>query len=325
MKPSCTTHPNSAPTRPTRRCLIASLGLSVLLVADAAAQPTFAGNAQHTANYPTKAQSLNKVNWTTAIDLNNTGALSHYGAPILTPANTIFVPVKTGATGGFQVNVFHAATGSAMYTLSTDYVQPTHNWILPYQPVLATNPTETRLYYPGAGGTVYYINNVDSTSHGAPVQQVFYTTLSNYKSNASAFNSSVFIDTPITADSNGNIFFGFRVSGTAPAPLNTSQSGYARIDPNGNGTYVLAGNAAADANIGRDTHNCAPALSNDQSTLYVAVKAFNTESYGYLLGLDSTTLTTKYKVFLKDPRSNNLNNATLLDDSTASPMVGPDG
>src|SRR5205823_4871054 len=63
----------------------------------------------------------------------------------------------------------------------------------------------------------------------------------------------------------------------------------------------------------------------DQSTVYAAVKSATTETYGYLLGLDSTTLATKFKVFLKDPRSNNANDATLLDDSTASPMVGPDG
>jgi hypothetical protein len=327
----------------------ASLALALLVWGKAEAQPpTFAANAQHTANYSQAAQSLNTVHWTTAIDatasmrhgstekpgmgwraaqvftdflgdchgvthgklspprntlgvcmrtmrrppatargrypcdvtlskgasigkmhtfrlagvrvvpaqleddLNNTGGYAHYGAPVITPANTIFVPVKTGATGGFEVNVFNASTGASLYTLSTDYTQPSHNWILPYQAVLATS-SETRLYYPGNGGTVYYINNVDSVNHGAPVQQVFYTTLANYQANASAFNSTVFIDTPITADSSGNIFFGFCVSGTAPAPLNTTQSGFARIDPNGNATYVLAGTAAADSSIGRDT------------------------------------------------------------------------
>ena len=301
----------------------ASLGLACLLIGEAGAQTTFGGNAQHTANYSPAAQNLNAVHWTTSVDLNNTGAYAHYGAPLITPANTIFVPVKTGASGGFQINVFNAANGAAIYTLSTDYTQPSHNWILPYQPVLATS-SETRLYYPGNGGTIYYINNVDSASHGAPVQQVFYTTLANYQANAAAFNSTVFIDTPITADSSGNVFFGFRVDGTAPAPLSTTQSGFARIDPNGNATYVLAGTAAGDASIGRDTHNSAPALSNDQSTVYVAVKSPSTETYGYLLGLSSTSLATKYKVFLKDPRSNNANNATILDDSTASPMVGPD-
>ncbi len=304
------------------------LAIACALVGRTSAQtgvPSFAGNAQHTANYSTAAQNLNSVHWTTSIDLNNTGAFAHYGAPLITPANTIFVPVKTGASGGFEINVFNAANGTALYTLTTDYTQPSHNWILPYQPVLATSSLGTRLYYPGNGGTIYYIDNVDSAGHGAPVQQVFYTTLANYQANASGFNSTVFINTPITADSNGNVFFGFRTQGTAPAPLSTTQSGFARIDPNGNATFVLAGTAAADATISRDTHNSGPALSNDGATVYVAVKATSTETYGYLLGLDSTTLATKFKVFLKDPRSNNANNATLLDDSTATPLVGPDG
>jgi len=284
---------------------------------------TFAGNAQHTAVYIPAAQDLNSIHWKTSIDLNNSGAFAHYGGPLLTPANTIFVPVKT-ATNGFQINVFNAANGAALYALTTDYIMPPHNWILPYQPALATGSFGTRLYYPGAGGTIYYIDNPDSTSHGAPVQQVFYTTLANYQANASGFNSTVFINTPITTDSTGDVFFGFRVQGTAPAPLSTTQSGFARIDPNGNATFVLAGTAANDTNIGRDTHNSGPALSNDQATLYVAVKSASTATYGYLLGLDSTTLATKFKVFLKDPRSNNANNANLMDDSTATPMVGPD-
>ena len=287
--------------------------------------PMFGGNAQHTAVYSPAAQHLNSIHWSTSIDLNNTGAFAHYGAPLITPANTIVVPQKTGSTGGFQISVLNGANGAAMYTLTTDYTQPSHNWILPYQPALAVNSVDTRLYYPGNGGTIYYIDNPDSVSHGAPVQQVFYTTLANYQANAAAFNSSVFINTPITADSNGNVFFGFRVQGTAPAPLSTTQSGFARIDPNGNATFVLAGNAAADATIGRDTHNSAPALSNDGTTVYVVVKGASSDTYGYLLGLDSTTLATKFKVFLKDPRNNNANNADMIDDSTASPLVGPDG
>src|SRR3984893_6458995 len=147
------------------------LAVAFALVSRAGAQTivsSFAGNAQHTAVYIPAAQDLNAVHWSTSIDLNNTGAFAHYGAPLITPANTIFVPVKTGANDGFEINVFNAATGGALYTMSTDYTQPSHNWILPYQPVLEPS-TETRLYYPGNGGTIYYIDNVDSASHGAPV------------------------------------------------------------------------------------------------------------------------------------------------------------
>jgi len=301
------------------------LALSVSSLHAQTIVPMFGGNAQHTAVYSPAAQHLNSIHWSTSIDLNNTGALAHYGAPLITPANTIIVPQKTGANDGFQINVFNAANGTALYTLTTDYTQPSHDWILSYQPALAVNSVDTRLYYPGNGGTIYYIDNPDSVSHGAPVQQVFYTTLANYQANASGFNSTVFINTPITADANGNVFFGFRVQGTAPAPLSTTQSGFARIDPNGNATFVLAANAAADSAIGRDTHNSAPALSNDGTTVYVVVKGVSSDIYGYLLGLDSTTLATKFKVFLKDPRNNNANNAHMTDDSTASPLVGPDG
>jgi len=283
--------------------------------------PGFAGNAQHTAVYQPAARDLNRIRWSTTID-TNPGAFAHYGAPLITASNTVVVPVKTSA--GFQINTFNGVDGTAKYTLTTDYILPSSSWIPVYQPVLATGSFGLRLYYPGAGGTVYSIDNPDSTSHGAPVQRAFYG-LANYQANAASFNSTVFINTPITADSNGNIFFGFRVQGTAPAPLNTTQSGFARIDASGVANYVLAANAASDASIRFDSHNSAPALSNDGTTLYVIVKSGSTEYYGYLLGLDAATLATKYKVFLKDPRSGNLNNAGILDVSTASPMVAPDG
>ena len=116
--------------------------------------PTFGGNAQHSAVYNPAAQHLNAIHWSAPIDLNNTGALAHYGAPLITPANAIVVPQKTGANSGFQINVFNAVNGAALYSLTTDYTQPSHNWILPYQPALAVNSVDTRLYYPGNGGTI---------------------------------------------------------------------------------------------------------------------------------------------------------------------------
>jgi len=295
-------------------------GSAVKEVAPPPSVPSFAGNAQHTSTYQPAAQNLNTIHWTTTIDMNP-GAFAHYGSPLITSANTVLVPMKT-ASDGFQVNAFDGSNGAAKYTLTTDYVLPSYDWIPVYNPFLATGSFGTRLYYAGRGGTIYYIDNPDSVAHGAPVHQVFYTTLANYLANAAAYNSSIFINTPITADSTGNIFFGFRVTGTAPAPLNTTQSGFARIDPNGNGTYVLAGTAANDTNIRRDSHNSAPALSNDETTLYVVAKSSTSNSYSCLLGLDSTTLAMKYRVYLKDPR--NGNGVGVSDDSTASPTVGPD-
>lgn len=309
---------------PRRNCVGAFLiiGLFCLSSASVFAQATtFAGNAQHTSNYPVAAQTLNKIKWSTSIDFNNVSP-AHYGSPLITPSNTVLVPVKT-ASNGFRVDAFNGANGAAKYVLTTDYILPTHNWVPVYNPCVATGSFGTRLYYAGAGGTIFRVDNPDSNTPGPPVREVFYTSLANYNGNAAAYNSTIFVNTPITADAAGNIYFGFRVQGTAPAPLNTTQSGIARIDVNGNGIYVLAGTAANDSAINRVSHNMAPALSNDGTTLYVAVRWATNAVYGYLLGLDTTTLATKYSVFLRDPR--NSNPASISDDSTASPMVAPDG
>jgi Big-like domain-containing protein len=286
--------------------------------------PTFAVDAQHTANFAPDAQDLTTILWSATIDRHPTGGAAHYGAPLLTAANTVLAPVKT-LTDGFEVDAFHAAGGALKYALPSDYILPSHNWIPTYQPVLAAGPSGQRLYYPGAGGTVFFIENPDSNSPSAPVRRVFYTSLANYLANAPAFNSTVFINTPLTADAGGNVFFGFRVEGTAPPPLNTTQSGFARLDPDGNGTYVLAGAAAADAEVTRDSHSSAPALSHDESTLYLVAKSGATDAYAYLLGLDAATLATKFRVFLKDPRNGGAHNAVVTDDSTASPTVAPEG
>jgi large repetitive protein len=284
------------------------------------AVPTFAGNAQHTSAYTPTSQDLGRVKWTTSVNSNTGGAASRYASPVITAANTVVAPSQI-AGGAFQLNAFTGATGASLYALSTDYVAPTSTITPVYQPVLVNTASGTRLYYAGAGGTILYIANPDSATPGTPVRQVFYTTLSDYQTRAASFNSTVFINTPLTADANGDIFFGFRVQGTAPSPLGT-QDGFARIDTNGNGTFVLAGTAAADAAVSHDAQNSAPALSNDGTTVYVAAKSASNDDYAYLLGLDSTALTTKYRVLLTDPR--NGNGAGVVDGSTASPTVGPD-
>jgi hypothetical protein len=310
-----------------KRCTLVALVFLCLFAIDpnraSGQSTTFAGNAQHTSSYAPPAQSLNVIKWAISVDLNNTGGLIHYGAPLVTAANTVIVPVKTGATDGFKVEAIDAATAAHKYSLASDYILPMHSWIPSYGAVVATGSFGTRLYYPGAGGTIWHVDNPDSYTPSAPVREVFYTSLANYTANASAYNSTIFVNTPLTADSSGNIYFGFRVQGTAPAPLSTTQSGIARIDANGNGKFVLAGAAANDALINRDSHNVAPALSSDGSTVYVVVKWSADGKYSYLLGLNSTTLATKYSVFLRDPR--NGNPAEIIDDSTSSPMVAPDG
>jgi hypothetical protein len=68
--------------------------------------------------------------------------------------------------------------------------------------------------------------------------------------------------------------------------------------------------------------NCAPTLSADGRIVYVAVNSFDF-GFGYLLALNSQTLLPINSVRLTDPQSGF--DATMADESSASPTVGPDG
>ncbi|HWE37485.1 MAG TPA: fibronectin type III domain-containing protein [Isosphaeraceae bacterium] len=285
----------------------------------AAAWGSYARNAQHTALAPAAAQPLQTILWQTPVDLNpqynGNDLLIHYGSPLVTANDTVIVPVKTGATNGFEVQGRGARDGALLWNQATDYSLPPFNgWTPSFGPTLAPSG---RLYFPAADGTLEFINNPDAAGATVSGRIAFYGT-SNYNQNPSTY-SDVFISTPITTDAAGDLYFGFVVTGTNSAGL---KSGLARIDPGGNGTWIAAPTAAGDSAITEVVQNCAPALSNDGSTVYVAVSKGNFSS-GYLLALDSTTLQPKSKVALVDP--NTLQPSLLPDDGTASPTVGPDG
>jgi len=289
-----------------------------IFVSRSTAQPyTFAGDAQHTGVYSTPAQHLNAVRWSTQLDPSS-GSTLHFGAPVISPSNTVFVPIRTN--NRVQIRAFEGATGRLKYSLTSDYIFPASSWLPVCQPVISMPASGPRLYYPGAGGTTYYITNIDSDTPSQPVHECFYTDLATYGTNTNGFNSTVYISTPLTAGPQGIIFFQFRISGVVPAPFSATNSGVARLDSNGQATYIFDGPAASDSRVTTGPLNCAPALSNDGSTVYVVVLGGNIT---YLLGLDSSSLATKYQVALRDPR--NTNNVSVSDMSTASPMVGPDG
>ncbi|MEO8135803.1 MAG: hypothetical protein ABI831_17730, partial [Betaproteobacteria bacterium] len=292
----------------------------------AAGWTTLGGNAQHTGVSTTAAQPLDTIRWSTPVDLSApSGAiLIHYGSPVITTANTVIIPIKTGAGGGFRLDARQGSNGSLLWSAATDYLLPANSWIPSYGPALAAGG---RVWFAGAGGTVYFRDNLDASVPVSSGKAAFYG-LAAYQLDPASFDSTMFVNTPITADANGNIFFGFRT--TAGAPLGLA-SGIARVDPAGNGTWIAASTAAGDPAVTLVPHQAAPALSNDESTLYVAV-ADTSGSTAYLVGLDPATLAVReaspgvpMRVALKDPRNGGINNAFVSDNSSASPMVGPDG
>ncbi len=279
----------------------------------------FGHSPQHTALAAVPSQPLQRIRWQTPVDLqpqySGTNLLIHYASPLVTAANTVLVSVKTGAADGFQVEARRGADGVLLYTLPTDYSLPPHNWIPSFSAVLSAR---NRLYYAGAGGTVYYRDQPDALT-GPSGQIAFYGT-ATYLGNPAAFNGTVKISTPITSDRYGNIFFGYTVLGANPLNL---QSGIAKITYNGIGSFVTARAAAGgDAAITQVPFNAAPALSNDHRGLYFAVSTGNFGA-GFLVSVDSRTLAPMARIRLKDPSTSQ--DALLADDGTSSPTVGPDG
>ncbi len=285
--------------------------------------PGYAGDPQHTAISSVASQDLQTIRWQTPVDLDpqysGSELLIHYGSPTITAANTAIVPVKMGADGNFEVTALNGANGSSVWSATSDYILPSHDWTPSFSPAITPS---NRVYYPGPGGTVYYRDNADSPT-GASGQIAFFGT-SAYNADPTDFNNNVFINTPITSDSAGNIYFGFRVTGTTPVAGLTS--GIARIGADGSVTFVSAATASNNATgITTPVMNCSPALSTDGSTLYMTVSTGNSSiaATGDLVALNSQTLATKSVVALVDPNSGKP--AWLPDDGTASPTVGPDG
>ena len=280
-------------------------------------------DAQHTAVSGIASQNLDRIAWSTPVDLapkyTPSGALlTHYGSPVVTTLNTVVIAVKTTAAGGYRVDGRKGPTGALAWTAESDYVAPPHNWVPPFNLLLTG---QGRLYAPGAGGKLLVREDGDS-ANGTFATQLFYGAAA-YNANPALYNGAVFINTPLTADAQGNVFFGFHVTGANPAGL---VSGIARISPNGTGSWVGAAAAAGDAAVQKPAMNCAPAISSDGSTVYIAVNtapASGVTQRGYLLALDSNTLATRAKVALVDP--NLLTPARISDDATSCPVVGPDG
>jgi hypothetical protein len=231
--------------------------------------------------------------------------LIHYGSPVITGDNTVLLPVRE-ASNGFRIDARNGADGSLLWSTPTNFATaPSNgNWVPSFSPTLTPSGS---LYYPGAGGTIYRVDNPGAASV-SPTQVSF---LPDYGANAAAYNSTVFISTPLTSDALGNVYFGYEVSGSAPGGL---ASGIARITPDGTATYVSANSASgiAGATGLRLGTNSAPALSLDGSKLYVALNGAS----DYLVALDSHTLM---------PLSHTLLSGFISDAGTSSPTVGPDG
>jgi hypothetical protein len=285
----------------------------------------YGGDPQHTALSNVPSLSLSGgIRWSTSVDYDppNGGygdLYIHYGSPLVTAGNTVIVPVKTGADS-FMVEGLNGATGQQIWQATTDYTIPTvpnGTWFPSYSPVITP---QNRVYYAGAGGTIYYRDN-PNLGGAQPSGQIAFYGNSAYSANPSAY-AGVAVSTPITTDSSGDIFFGYRASGSNPLGLT---DGIARISASGVATYMPA---TSLVNLGSSTTiglNSAPAVTSDGKTLYVAVSngPSGYSSTGDLVEVNAQTLAPIRAVALTDPKTGNP--AVIPDDATASPLIGPNG
>ena len=274
---------------------------------------------QHTGVSSVASQPLHRIRWSTPVDLQPPvgDILIHYGSPLVTAENTVIIPVKTGADS-FRIEARKGKNGALLWKMATDYsLPPNPGFMLSLSPVISKN----RLIIPAAGGAVIVRNNPDEKK-SASKRLVFYG-IENYNAFPTVYDANVKINTPITADAHGNLFFGFVVIGQLPINL---QSGIARIAADGTASWISAAAVSQDIfgglNNNKAMNASAPALSRDEKLLYLGVNLFDCGP-GDLVALDSTTLQLRHSVRLTDPRFGF--DACASDSSSASPTIGPDG
>jgi hypothetical protein len=256
------------------------------------------GDETHSAISSITSQPMQGIRWQMRVADSTDQDLIHFGSPMVTAANTVIAPVRQ-TNGTYRVEGRDGANGNLKWAQPSDYTGPTDvTWIPPYQPTLTP---ASRLYYAGGGGSLLYRDTLDAPGAVSANRVAFYGAYN------AAFNAGVIINTPLTSDKAGNIYFGYRVVNAASAPAGL-QSGLARVTPGGVGTWVPASSLGAGA--ASVAQNCAPALSPDGTTVYVAT---NNSRFA---AVDSTTLAKKSDVTLL---------GSVYTNSTSSPMVGPDG
>jgi len=103
--------------------------------------------------------------------------LIHYGSPLVTAANTVIVPVKTG-TNSFRVEAHNGATGKRLWLLKTGWQAAGATFVPGLEPTISSN----QLYVPDIAGRILVRPNPDEVK-GGTVNHLYSYSQKNFRKN----------------------------------------------------------------------------------------------------------------------------------------------
>jgi hypothetical protein len=170
---------------------------------------------------------------------------------VITTRNTVVIPVKLNRDGGFRVEARVGASGAPRGSAPIRLHPAAHDWTPSYNIALAR----------AASRVLARRGRQDSSSatmpttrrHGASDRLLRQRRLRRARA---AYDAAVIINTPLTVDPSGNVYFGFVVTGSTPLAC---ASGFARVSPDGTTQWVAArrGGQRADRQAGDEQRACA--------------------------------------------------------------------
>jgi outer membrane protein assembly factor BamB len=149
---------------------------------------------------------------------------------------------------------------------------------------------------------------------------------------------SRFVTSPLTVDTDGSVYYTvMKLDTLQPWTKDVEEAFLVKVDAAGRSHKVsfaelvpkaAAGGCATSAPCGsqRPGLNAAPAIAPD-GTVYVISRAHFNSAYGYVVAVNAD-LTPKWSASLLggvDPATNEMPAGSVLDQSTASPAIAPDG
>ena len=186
-----------------------------------------------------------------------------------------------------------------------------------WEPVFHAAVWNGFVFVPGAGGTIYKLNESD----GSLVTQ--------YKVPGRQIVQSRYVSGPLTIDAHGNLYFNvIQLDPTNPWSVDIRGAWLVKIGPAGGVRTVSYAQLAPPSCPGcgnqRPGVNLSPAVSADGKTIYTASAAHFNSVDAYLLAVNSD-LTPQWQASLTVPHGNGNIQGAITDLSSATPVVLPDG